>query len=639
MRRFKRVIIVQDLSTVLIVEDSQTQQVKLQLLLESAGFSVAIASTGREAMDYLRNNKQSLPDLVLADIVMPEMDGIELTANIRDNFENLPVIILTIKDDEENLLKAFQAGAVDYLIKPFSQTELTVRIRNTLELFHKNWETYQIFNSAPIGMRMIDENFIITRVNDTMCDILGFKREDMIGRKCYDTFCVNSTCRKNGKSTDVLKKGDCSLEGEVEYCKPDGTDVSGIVTQAPIYNKNGALAGTVESFQDVTNWKKAEMALYALQNLRSIGFLAGGIAHDFNNILTAVYGNMELAKLKLTQDNEIRNYIENSEKSLSRAKDLTHRLISFAHGDSLQKEIVDIAPIVSEVLSFALSGSKIKQVLEIEDGPHRVEVDKNQIQRVLTNVFVNAIEASEAHATLKVCVRNRTVGEGEFPDFESGEYVELIVEDEGCGMSGEERAHVFTPYFSTKHPGRGFGLAICYSVIDKHHGRISVASERGKGTTFTILLPRAVEVASSEVKRESLSNTGKLPIPESASVLIMDDEEMLLDLMADFLKISNCRVKRSHHGEEALKCYMESLESGNPFDLVILDLTIPGGMGGDIVIKEILKINPKAKCIVSSGYSENDIMSNFEKYGFRDAIPKPYTLANVQSALARVLKA
>ena len=627
----------QEPSKVLIVEDSQTQQIEIQSLLESTGFSVAVASNGREAMDYLQSNKQSLPDLVLVDIIMPEMDGIELTARIRDNFENLPVIILTVKDGEENLVKAFQAGAVDYLLKPFSQVELTVRIKNTLELFHKNWETYQIFNSAPVGMRMIDEDFTITRVNDTMCTILGIKREDMIGQKCHEFFCINSAYQKNSQATDALKKENCLLEGEALYYKPDGTEVVGMVTQVPIHNKNGKLIGVIESFKDVTKWKKAEIAMQALQNQRSIGFLAGGIAHDFNNILTAIYGNIELVKLNLPEDDKIRKYIENSEKSLSRAKELTHRLISFAHGDSLKKEIVDIAPIVSEGLSFALSGSKIKPELEIEDNLYKVEIDQNQIQRVLTNLFVNAIEASDECGTLNVCLKNRTVGENEFPDFEPGEYVELIVRDEGCGMSRDVLSHVFTPYFSTKHTGRGFGLAICYSVIDKHHGRISVESELGKGTAFTILLPKAMDSSEGDVKSENLSDEEVL-LPENVSVLIMDDEEMLLELMTDFLEISRCSVTKSYNGEEALKYYMESMENGKPFDLVILDLTIPGGIGGDIVVEEIMKINPDAKCIVSSGYSENDIMSNFSEYGFKDAIPKPYTLEDVQSVLSKVMK-
>ena len=630
--------IMQELSKVLIVEDSKTQQIKLQLLLESAGFAVEIASDGREAIEYLQNNKNSLPDLVITDIVMPEMDGIELTSIIRDNFENVPVIILTSENNEETLVKVFQAGAVDYLIKPFSQTELTVRIKNTLELFHKNWETSQIFNSAPIGMRMISKDFVITRVNDTMCTILGIKREDMIGRKCHEFFCLNSAYKKNGSATDVCENGHCSLEGEIEYTRPDGTKVSGIVTQAPTYNKNGKLIGIVESFKDLTEWKKAETALQALQHQRSIGFLAGGIAHDFNNILTSIYGNLELAKLNIPEDAPGRKYIENSEKSLSRAKDLTQRLISFAHGDSFKKEIVDISPVVSEVLDFALSGSEIKHVLEIEDNLHKVEVDPNQIQRVLTNLFVNAIEASEANAVLRVYVNNRTVHENEFPDIPPGDYVELTVEDEGCGMNSDELSHVFTPYFSTKNAGRGFGLAICYSIINKHNGHIRVESELGKGTTFTILLPKVAELAEAEVKSEHLPEKKEATKPEELSVLLMDDEEMILEIMSEFLGVFGCSVTQSRDGEEALKYYMESMENGNPFDLVILDLTIPGGMGGKIVVKEILKINPDAKCIVSSGYSDDDIMSNFSKYGFTDAVPKPYTLDNVKSALDRVLK-
>jgi len=625
-------------SHILIVEDSLTQQTKLQLMLESENFVVSVASNGMEALNSLENNSLSLPDLVLADIVMPEMDGIELTAKINNNYEDIPVIILTAKDDEENLIKAFGVGVVDYLIKPFSQTALMMRIQNTLNLFRKNRETYQIFNTAPIGMRLIDKNFKILRINDTMCKILGLKREEMIGKKCYEYFCINCEYQKDHELTDIFKEGNSPVfETELEYTRPNGEVIVGLVTQTPFRDHNGVLVGMIESFRDVTQWKRAEVELQTMQNIRSVGFLAGGIAHDFNNILTGIYGNIELAKLKLSEDDESREYIEKAEKSLSRAKGLTQRLISFAHGNSLAKEILDMHVMVSEVLSFALAGSKIRPFIHADDNLYHVEVDHTQIQRVLTNLTVNAVEASDESGNLNVYLKNRIIVENELPDLNAGEYLELIFKDEGCGMSRDLLSQVFTPYFSTKHVGRGFGLAICYSIIDKHKGRISVESELGKGTAFNILLPAAINNEGDNLKQQKVLDDKEMPKLENLSVLVMDDEEMLLDLMTEFLKLSHSSVQKSFNGEEAIELYQKSIKNGKPYDLVILDLTIPGGMGGEVVVKKLLEINPDVKCIVSSGYSDNDIISNFVEYGFKEVISKPYTLENVQSTISKVV--
>jgi PAS domain S-box-containing protein len=400
---------------------------------------------------------------------------------------------------------------------------------------------------------------------------------------------------------------------------------------APIFDTDHQMIGAVLVFRDVTERRRMENELVKVEKMESLGVLAGGIAHDFNNFLAGIIGNLSLARLELHPEHEVYPRLQEMEKAALRAKNLTHQLLTFSKGGEPVKRPIQLARLVKESASFALRGSNVRCEFDFESDLLTADVDEGQFSQVIHNLVINADQAMPEGGV--VCIRAKAVelAEDNAVFSKHGKYVMLSIEDQGIGMKQEHLKKVFDPYFTTKQKGSGLGLTIAYSVIDKHGGFIDVDSELGKGTTFRIYLPAAqmAEPLPEAVNSLVVGGVGKL--------LVMDDEDFIRELALQMLQKMGYSVTLCARGEEAVELYRREFESESPFDAVILDLTVPGGMGGKETIRKLLDIDRNVRAIASSGYSNDPVMSDCTLYGFKAAVKKPYLIEDICEALRCVL--
>ena len=385
------------------------------------------------------------------------------------------------------------------------------------------------------------------------------------------------------------------------------------------------------SIFDITERRKMEEELLKAQKLESLGVLAGGIAHDFNNMLTVMLGNIALAKMKLNKDDVIYGRLEKAENAIHRAKDLTRNLLTFSRKGELSKKTVAIGELIKETVNFALSGSRSRCELAIPADLWPIEADEGQIRQVIENLIINADQAMPDGGTITVQCENVATGAIDQVLLKEARYVRISIIDHGAGISPEIREKIFDPYFSTKEGKSGLGLATSYSIIDKHGGHISVDSEPEDGAAFHVYIPAAEAITEEIRKEERKALTGK------ERVLIMDDEEAVREVAEGILNSIGCEIALAQDGTEALELYLKAREAGRPFDVVILDLTVSGGMGGMETIKKLVEIDKDVKAIVSTGYSNDPVMAEYRKYGFSGALSKPYKLQEFNEVLSLVI--
>lgn len=371
------------------------------------------------------------------------------------------------------------------------------------------------------------------------------------------------------------------------------------------------------------------------RKLESVGVLAGGIAHDFNNILTAILGNISLSLLDKDLNVRTKNLLANAEKASLRAQGLTQQLLTFARGGEPVTETSSLDLVIRDSAGFVLSGAMVSCRYDIPDDLWMVKIDKGQISQVIQNIVLNASHATAGGGTILISCENVKATENEFPLVKKGRFVKITIEDSGVGIPVNVIEKIFDPYFSTKQDGSGLGLAITQSIISKHKGHLLVTSVSGSGTTFTIYLPaiNQIEVHGQGLTRFEGRKAGKRKI----KILAMDDEELLRDVAREMLTTLGHEVELAEDGEKAIKLYKEAMVLGDKFDLVILDLTVPGGMGGEDATREILACDSDAKVLVSSGYSNSPLMANYSDYGFCDAIVKPYNIQKLSGVIEKVL--
>ncbi len=372
--------------------------------------------------------------------------------------------------------------------------------------------------------------------------------------------------------------------------------------------------------------------------LESLGLLAGGIAHDFNNLLTVLMGNISLVRLDEQLGEESKTCLAQSEKAAVRARDLTQQLLTFAKGGAPLRAAVSLPEVVREVAEFALRGSKVRCQFDVIDGLWPANVDKGQIGQVVQNIVINALQAMPEGGVVKIALSNQPVGTELGAVLTPGRYVRLDIRDQGPGIAAADLSRIFDPYFTTKKQGSGLGLATVHSIVKKHSGHITAESTPGQGTTFHIWLPAAEPDAVLRTDSSAPAATSAGIMTGRARVLFMDDEEFIRNLGCSILRRYGYHAKAVDDGATALSEYIRAKEAGEPYDLVVLDLTIPGGMGGKQTMEELLKLDPAVKAIVSSGYSNDLVLSNYQSHGFRGMVSKPYDVADFAHAVERVLK-
>jgi two-component system, cell cycle sensor histidine kinase and response regulator CckA len=401
----------------------------------------------------------------------------------------------------------------------------------------------------------------------------------------------------------------------------------------PLYSEDGSIPRILAVAENITERKRMEEQIRRANNLESLGVLAGGIAHDFNNVLTGVMGNLALLLRFLDKDSSEYEIASAAQQAATKTKGLTQQLMTFAKGGAPIKEAGSIEVLIRETTDLSLHGANTKAALYFGEDLHSVEIDAGQIGQVIQNLVMNADQAMPNGGILKISAENTEIAVGDALPLASGRYVKVTVKDQGVGIPESVLSQVFDPYFTTKESGHGLGLSITHSIIERHGGHITVSSQQDVGTTFEFYLPASdisVAAATDEPETRIAVGTGR--------VLLMDDEKTIHQVVGRTLEVLGYEVSSAYDGEEALQIYKRALESDEPFDVVIMDLTIPGGMGGEEAVGKLLEIDSKARAIVSSGYANDPVMANFADCGFVGRVAKPVDIEELADTVKRVLE-
>ncbi len=383
---------------------------------------------------------------------------------------------------------------------------------------------------------------------------------------------------------------------------------------------------------DITERVKIEEELRKGQRLESLGIVAGGIAHDFNNLLTAVFGQVELAKGQVDEGSPTARELDVAISALARARDLTRQLLTFAAGGAPARKILVVPRLLEDAARLGLGGSSLRARFEFDPGLPPIEADEGQMSQLWNNLLVNARQASSGAGEILIRARSRTIRAGEVPGLAAGVHVEVAVQDRGHGIPPESLPHVFDPFFTTRATGTGLGLATSHSIVRRHGGHIGIASRVGEGTTVTVLLPASAGTPDAEAPVP-----GGVSLPGRLRVLIMDDEPMVLRVGARNFARLGLDVETASDGAEAVEKFRKNREEGRPFALVVLDLTVSGGMGGAPALQRMQEIDPGVVAIACSGYFDAAVMSSPGQFGFAGVLAKPYLAADLERVLADVL--
>jgi PAS domain S-box-containing protein len=471
-------------------------------------------------------------------------------------------------------------------------------------------------------------------------ELTGWNQDDASGKMLSDIFnIINEKTRETVRNpvATVLAEGHIvGLANHTILIAKDGAEYNITDSAAPIRDIKSSIRGVVLVFRDVTEQLKTENDLLKSKKLESLGVLAGGIAHDFNNMLTGLFGNIELAKMELSRNHKAYHHIETANQALERATHLTKQLLTFAKGGNPILEAVNLRQVIQTSISFNLSGSSIKARFDLPDDLWQIKADKGQISQVAANLIINAKQAMPDGGNLYIKAENIKDIKENTAIHLSGDFVKISIRDEGVGIFAKYVERIFDPYFSTKQTGSGLGLAIVHSIIAQHNGHISVVSKPGSGTTFTIFLP--AEKSSHKPTATTYLDLIEKPISTSGHILVMDDDEMVRNISAAMLERYGYTVDFAVDGKEAMEKYIAADKSGNSFDIVIMDLTIPGGMGGKEAVNKLLAVAPKAKVIVSSGYSTDPVMANYSDYGFKGRLVKPFRMDTFKTEICKVME-
>jgi PAS domain S-box-containing protein len=488
------------------------------------------------------------------------------------------------------------------------------------------------------GVITTDTQSRVVLLNTVAETLTGWSQQEAQGRPLTEVFnIIHEQTRKpcENPTAKVLVSGEImGLANHTILIARDGRERKIGDSAAPIRDREGRVIGVVLVFRDVTEKHRLEEELLKVKKLESVGVLAGGIAHDFNNILAAILGNINLALYDSRLGDETRKLLTEAEKASLRAKNLTQQLLTFSKGGEPVKETASIKEIIRDSADFVLRGSTVACRYSIPDDLWLVDIDKGQISQVIQNLIINAKHSMPDGGTIQVDCKN--IDSLIPPDIflpNTSRYIKITISDSGIGIPENLIDKIFDPYFTTKQEGSGLGLAITHSIISKHNGSISVQSKPGTGTTFTLYLPATdrPQEKQQEYQKALATNQGK------ARIMIMDDDKMVLDVAQAMLTMLGHDVILAGDGTEAIEIYQQQNASGQAIDIIIMDLTIPGGMGGKEAVAEILAINPKAKVIVSSGYSNDPIMARCQEYGFVAAIGKPFQMQELIDTINRIM--
>lgn len=479
----------------------------------------------------------------------------------------------------------------------------------------------------------------VTMINRIAEELTGWNNDDALGETSTKIF--NIINEKTGQKCvspvqRVMELGRIvGLANHTALIARNGTIYPIADSGAPIRDRESKIIGVVVVFRDVTHERKMEEELLKIKKLESVGVLAGGIAHDFNNILTAILGNIDLIGYHINADDEKTvSLLANANKAARRAIKLTGQLLTFAKGGEPIRETASLPGLIRDSADFVLHGSQVICRYELPGNLWMVDADIGQISQVVQNIVINSKHAMPEGGTIIIsCANIEDAANEALLSMDNGNFVRITIKDTGVGIPREIIDKIFDPYFTTKQEGSGLGLAICHSIINKHDGHLLVDSSPGKGTVFTIYLPAILSTGIPANKKQFARQKAM----KSARIMVMDDDRMIRDVTSAQLHTLGHDPVPTKDGKETINKYQALQDEKNPVDIVIMDLTIPGGMGGLEAVGKLLEVDPLAKVIVASGYSNDPVMADYKKYGFSAAIGKPFSLDELARVIESVL--
>jgi PAS domain S-box-containing protein len=623
---------------ILLIEDHPGSRRNLQRLIARRGHEVVALASAEEAEAALAT--ETFPFLIL-DWMLPGKSGVELCRELRakPNGDEMFILLVTARADTADLEQALQAGANDYLTKPLDVGLLNVRIsvaeRQIRDLAERNHSRAALQESARTmtnilenttdGFFAVDSEWKLAYLNAEAEAILGRTRNELLGGVLWERFpeLVGSVFQANYERV-------MAEQVAMEFEASDRTGK--IWYEVHAYPSNG---GVSVFFRDISERKKSETERLTTSKLESLGTLAGGIAHDLNNILTVISGNIGLAQIEApAESGNLLGFLSKAGQAAQHAAHLSSQLLTFSKGGAPLKKVISIGELLEHSAEFALYGSNLRADFDIAVDLWKAEVDAGQIEQVVNALMLNAREAMPHGGTVRVRSRNVVLEDDASAILPTGHYVKVTITDRGPGISDELRTKIFDPYFTTKPTGTGLGLAISYSIVKKHGGLLLLENSSPEGSAFAFYL-RASDrrIAAPEVR--------SAPRPfhfNHQRVLVMDDEAAIRELTSQLLGTLGYEVTAVPDGLEAVKLYERALRRGEHFQAVILDATVRGGMGGVATIERLRAMDPEVNAIICSGYSDEAALSEFLAYGFRGALPKPFTRSELAEALQRTFE-
>ncbi|MFL6583533.1 MAG: response regulator [Chthoniobacterales bacterium] len=624
---------------ILLVEDHQASRRNLQRIIAARGHDVTAVGSAEEAEVEL--GRERFPFLIL-DWMLPGKSGIDLCRELRQqsNGDEMFILLVTAKADTADLELALEAGANDYLTKPLDLALLNVRLsvaeRQIGELAERNQARAALQESARAMQNIlenttdaffaVDHEWRFTYVNAEAESVTRYSRDQILGRSLWDVFpqLVGTVFEENYRKV-------MAEQAPIEFEAGNRSGKRWFEVHA--YPSNG---GVSVFFRDVTERKKNEEERMTKSKLESLGTLAGGIAHDLNNILTVISGNIGLAQIEAPENSgSLLSFLSKAGQAAQHAAHLSSQLLTFSKGGAPLKKVSGIGDLVTHAGDFALRGSNLRADVDISVDLWKAEIDAGQIEQVLNALLLNAREAMPRGGTIHVRARNVELTGASGVPVPPGRYIKVSVTDRGAGIPEELQHKIFDPYFTTKPSATGLGLAISYSIVKKHGGLLHLEQTSLEGSTFVFYL-RATE-------RDNASDEMQTPLRpfkfNHQRVLVMDDEDAIRELTSQLLGTLGYEVTAVPDGQEAVKLYARALRSGENYQVVILDATVRGGMGGVATIERLRGMDPNVNAIICSGYSDEAALSEFLAYGFRGALPKPFTRSQLADALQRSFEA
>lgn len=485
-----------------------------------------------------------------------------------------------------------------------------------------------LLEQALVGIYIYQDG-VIPYVNPRGCDIFGFTQEEIRARS-LETLIAESDQSTTKENIQKLLEGEVmNVHAHMHVIRKDG-EVVRLETRS-FRTEHRGKAAIMGTFIDVTERKKVEPALQDLQRLESLTAFASSVALEYNNILTAIIGNLTLAKMYAKPGYEVYDVLSDAEKASLRAKDLTSQLLGFSEGGTLVRKIVYVQELVKDLIRLTGESPAVNCEVSLPDNLWPVESDESQIGQAISSLLLNARNATPVGGTIRIAAENLPFWYSTALPLKQGRYVMLVIEDRGKGMSEKELRTLFDPFREGEKKLGSLGLASAYATIRKHDGIITADSSPGSGTTYRVYLPAIEEKRAVSTRSSVMSHAHR------GRVLVMDDEEIVRAVISRLLQQCGYDAELAREGSEMLRIYRQAKESGKTFDAVILDLIIQEGMGGQEALKHLLSFDPDAKVIVSSGYAHNPVMTNFREYGLAGFLPKPYKLEELERVMSKVV--